>query len=138
MYAFITWGHTIEQGTRRQELNKINKLACKMIAPVRRTTPRNALEIIYDLIPLDLFGRYEALAALTRQEKTLQQDWIGKNPRLMTYIGHRHYWHTRRLQTLGQVIISDREKGLIHEKNYTVNANSLETCLLYTSDAADE
>ena len=92
MYAFISWGNSIGTGNRVKELNIINKLACKMITPVRRTTPRNALEIIYDLIPLDLYGKYEALASLTRQEKALQQDWCGYNPKCKTYLGHRKYW----------------------------------------------
>ena len=44
-----------------EDLHKINALACKMITPITQTTPRKALEIIYDLIPLDLFGTYEAI-----------------------------------------------------------------------------
>ena len=42
-----------------------------MITPVRFSTPRKSLEIIYDLMPLDLFGTYEATAALIRQKKII-------------------------------------------------------------------
>ena len=93
LYAFFTWGHMIGQGKRREALGSINKLAAKMIVPIRHTTPRHSLEIIFDLIPLDIQGTYEALASLTRQELALTQTWIGKHPKCNTYVGHRRYWY---------------------------------------------
>ena len=51
LYAYITWGH---KANRPETLQKLNNLACKMITPVRHTTPRKALESIYNMVPLDL------------------------------------------------------------------------------------
>ena len=61
MYAFYIWGHSQINGKKMEELHKINKLICKMLTPVRNTTPRKSLEVIYNLTPLDLFGTYEAI-----------------------------------------------------------------------------
>ena len=97
-----------------------------MITPVRRTTPRNSLEIIYDLIPLDLFGEYEAIATLTRLEDALKQDWIGVNPKCITYIGHRKYWYDCRLNTMGHVIYTDRVKEIVTTREYKINTESME------------
>ena len=99
-----------------------------MIVPIRHTTPRHSLEVIFDLIPLDIQGTYEALASLTRQELALTQTWIGTNPKCSTYIGHRRYWYDKRNEMLGySVRLSDREKGILTNKNYTVDTKSMNT-----------
>ena len=51
-----------------------------MIAPVRRTTPRKSLEVIYDILPLDLQGQLEAISAQKRNARILKLKWIGHNP----------------------------------------------------------
>ena len=123
---FFTWGHMVGQGKRRVALGSINKLAAKMIVPIRHTTPRHSLEVIFDLMPLDIQGTYEALASLTRQELALTQTWIGTNPKYSTYIGHRKYWYDMRNELLGYSLrISDREKGILTNKNYTVDTKSM-------------
>ena len=126
LYAYFTWGHMVGQGKRREALGSINKLAAKMIVPIRHTTPRHSLEVIFDLIPLDIQGTYEALASLTRQELALTQTWIGTNPKYSTYIGHRRYWYDLRNEMLGHSArLSDREKGILTNKNYTVDTKSM-------------
>ena len=96
-----------------------------MLTPVRRTTPRNSLEIIYNLIPLDLFGTNEAINALTRQENTLTQDWIGYNPKYKTYTGHRKFWFDMRQCLISNLALTDRDKGTILNKEYTMDKSSL-------------
>ena len=125
MYAFIIWGHSNIYGSKMNELHKINKLACKLLTPVRHTTPRKSLEVIYDLIPLDLYGTYEAIVALTRQEHTLTQTWIGYNPKYKTYTGHRHHWHETRNNLIARCILTDREKGNLETMMYTIDEKSL-------------
>ena len=63
LYAFYVWGHKASKTETLQTLQRLNNLACKMIAPVRRTTPRKSLEVIYDILPLDLQGQLEAISA---------------------------------------------------------------------------
>ena len=93
MYTFLIWGHSHINSQKMDNLHKINKLVCKMLNPVRHTTPRKSQEVIHDLIPLNLLSTYKAITALTRQEEHLHQDWIGTNAKHKTYIGHRKYWY---------------------------------------------
>ena len=77
-----------------------------MITPTRFTTPRNSLEVIYDLIPLDLYGTYEAVMLLTRQEESFQQNWIGTNSKYkMNYwiLRPRKIWALSAKTELGNV-----------------------------------
>ena len=110
LYAYLTWGHSHGVGKRMQDLHQINKLACKIIAPVRHTTPRKSLEIIYDLIPLDLQGEYEAITSIVRQDETLRQTWIGTNPKCPSYIGHRRHWYDLKNQLVGHHTLIDMKK----------------------------
>ena len=125
LYGFYTWGHSIGTGKRLEQLQRINKLACKMIAPCRHTTPRKALEVIYDLIPLELLGIYEGIATLTRMEENLTQTWIGKHPTHTTYRGHRNYWKETRDNLMGRVIYTDRIKETSDTNNFRVDEQSL-------------
>ena len=97
-----------------------------MIAPVRRTTPRKSLEIIYDILPLDLQGQLEAISAQKRNARILKLKWSGHNPSKKTYIGHRHHWNTVTLThnvDINQT--SDRIKEINPPQRYTVNTDSL-------------
>ena len=51
-----------------------------MITPVRRTTPRKSLEVIYDILPLDLQGQMEAISTQKRNARILTLKWAGHNP----------------------------------------------------------
>ena len=63
-----------------------------MITPVRRTTPRKSLEIIYDVLPLDLQGKLEAISTLKRNKNILKLRWSRLHPDKKKYIGHRLHW----------------------------------------------
>ena len=115
----------MNMGKRMEELHKINKLAGKMLAPVRHTTPRKSLEIIYNLIPLDLQGSYEAVTAITRQEDILRQTWVGTNPKHVTYVGHRRFWFDLRNEIVGRHIQIDMLKGTETTRHYSVDLESL-------------
>ena len=97
-----------------------------MITPVRRTTPRKSLKVIYDILPLDLQGQLEAISAEKRNARILKLKWTEHNPTKKTYIGHRYHWKTVILthnadtnQTL------DRIKETNPPQRYTVNVDSL-------------
>ena len=66
LYAYYIWGHKTGKVEILQSLQRLNNLACKMITPVRRTTPRKSLEIIYDVLPLDLQGKLDAISTLKK------------------------------------------------------------------------
>ena len=94
LYAYFVWGHKASKTETLQALQRLNNLACKMITPVRRTTPRKSLEVIYDILPLDLQEQLEAISAQRRNARILKLKWTGHNPSKKTYIGHRYYWNT--------------------------------------------
>ena len=64
LYGVLVWG--VAHKTMKDKLNKLNFLAVSMISNTRRTTPRLALEVMYNLPPLHLVVIQEALSAMAR------------------------------------------------------------------------
>ena len=50
-YACLVWGHSLEAETRKSKLNRINKLMVAILSNTRKSTPRDALEIMYGVPP---------------------------------------------------------------------------------------
>ena len=46
VYGAIAWGHTTRMDTRKEALDKLNRLAATMITPVQRSTPVKTMEIL--------------------------------------------------------------------------------------------
>ena len=125
LYAYYVWGHKACKTETLQALQRLNNLACKMITPVRRTTPRKSLEVIYDILPLDLQGQLEAISA-QKNARILTLKWSGHNPGKKTYIGHRYHWSTVILTlNADNNQTSDRIKETNPPQRYTVNTDSL-------------
>ena len=123
-YAAICWGPALRYETQRDKLNMVNNLAASMISNTRRSTPRAALQIMYDLPPLDLVVNYEALASLSRNKHVIVKDWPGQNKQSRTLIGHILYWE-RKAKTMGiDLEDTDKRKQDSWEKLYTVNQDS--------------
>ena len=82
-YGSIVWAHKAQTIHIRDQLTKIQRLALLHIAPVRRSTPTAALELIYDVMPLHLYTLECALKASLR---------IGIDPSWVpaTTKGHQH------------------------------------------------
>ena len=113
-YASLYWGHITRFLSKHSALDKLNRLAATLITPVRRSTPIKTMELLYDLIPLHLFIKYEAIASLSRNTHCLSLTWLGHNPSCKTYIGHRKFW-TDALATAHLSVSSvDRILSLIH------------------------
>ena len=97
-----------------------------MITPVRRTTPRISLEVIYDILPLDLQGQLEAISTQKQNSRILKLKWTGHNPSRKTYVGHRHHWNTGILTlNANSNQTSDKIKEINPPQRYTVNTDSL-------------
>ena len=64
-YAALSWSHITCFPPKHAVLDKLNRLATTLITPVRKSTPIKTMEILYNLIPLHLFLRYEAIASLS-------------------------------------------------------------------------
>ena len=126
-YGAIVWGHTTRLDTRKEALDKLNRLAATMITPVRRSTPVKTMEIIYDLIPLHLFIQKEAIASLARNRHCMILDWEGQNRYRKTYIGHLKYWQYKLQEIEIEIDENDRISDLIWHKLYTINIDSFTT-----------
>ena len=75
----------------KDKLNKLNFLAVSMMSNTRRTTPRFALEIMYDLPPLHLVVIQEAISAMARNRTVIIKEWLGYDKKHRTLIGHILY-----------------------------------------------
>jgi len=89
-YGCLVWGHRVDLKQWHDKLMGLNRLAVLSIAPVRKNTPTAALEIMYDLIPLDLFIAGEALKAWRRTEPNAPGRWDGLTQ--SNVVGHRRHW----------------------------------------------
>ena len=116
-YACHVWARDFTNKIKN-DLQKLNRLACLSIAPVRRSTPTLGLEVIYDLLPLDLHIKQLALNTMKRILPMTSSKWdgIGKNKN-----GHIKFW-TKELDKLGLItecndkIIPDR----LGNKNFEI------------------
>ena len=65
-YGAFVWAQAAQKKTVQSKLRSIQRCGLMMIAPVRRSTPTRAMEILYNIIPLHLHIKYLALATLLR------------------------------------------------------------------------
>ena len=68
-YGAIAWGHTTRLDSKKEALDKLNRLAATMITPVRKSKPVKTMEILYDLISLYLYIQKEARLGRTKSKK---------------------------------------------------------------------
>jgi ribonuclease HI len=72
-YACHVWWHK----AKAQELKRLNRLGCLLIAPVLDNTPTEAMEIIYNLPPLDLLVEKEAFLKYLNIRNCFKRSWSG-------------------------------------------------------------
>jgi len=76
-YGSVIWGQKAEANSN--SLERLQRLACLLVAPVMKSTPTKGLEIIYNIMPLDLHCLQTGLLAWMRirnQVKPVQWDGI--------------------------------------------------------------
>ena len=110
--------------TRKEALNKLNRLAAMVMMPVRRSTPIKTMEVLYDLVPFHLFIQYEAIASLSRNRHCMRLDWEGQNASRKTDIGHLKYWGYKLQEVNVQIDENDRIQDLVWHKLYYINTDS--------------
>ena len=124
LYGVLVWGVAMRHKTMKDKLNKLNYLAVSMISNTRKTTPRLALEVMYDLPPLHLVVIQEALSAIARNRSVIIKDWPGYNKKHRTLIGHVLYWENQARQIGLRLEDTDALKADKWEKLYRVNLES--------------
>jgi len=76
-YGSVIWGQKAEANSN--SLERLQRLACLLVAPVMKSTPTKGLEIIYNIMPLDLHCLQTGLLAwlsIRNQVKPVQWDGI--------------------------------------------------------------
>ena len=96
-YASMAWGHAIQTKELKAKLKSLNRLAALTIAPARRSTPTAGMEVLYDLIPLDLFLEKTAIMTNERLKNILQENWKGEN-KTGRIVSHLSFWEKRKQQ----------------------------------------
>ena len=126
-YGAMIWGH--RAADIAQKLRRLNRMAINTFGTFPKSTPTQALEIIFDIMPLHLFCRQEGLAARIRLDDVVHLDWQGENALKTHSISHLKYWSN----TLNKYQItpnhSDRCNLIRWSTGYRINKES------FTGDA---
>ena len=98
-YGAFVWAHAAAKRTNQTRLRSVQRYALSLIAPVRRSTPNRALEIIYNTAPLHLHIKALALSTYVRIGANLT--WTS-NRRIK---GHIEYAHKELPATLHNAVM---------------------------------
>ena len=82
-YGSIVWADKTLNDQVKRRLSSLQRLALLQIAPVRKSTPTAALELLYDIMPLHLFLQEHALKTAIRVG--IDPQWIPTTTK-----GHQH------------------------------------------------
>jgi len=77
-YANIVWSHVISGSVvLKQKVQRLNRLAALFLAPIRQNTPVAALEVLYDILPMDLYLKGERMKGYLRTKPLHRHRWNG-------------------------------------------------------------
>ena len=121
-YGCLSWGNAVTTKAMVNKINFINRLTAGMLSNTRNSTPRVALEVMYDLILIPLVIKREAMASFVRNREALRDETRG----------HSAKSHIQRWEQLAETWQlnkedSDRTSYNIWEKLYKVNDKSYTT-----------
>ena len=80
-YGCHLWHHKLTK-TQITKLDRLNRLCCLSLAPIKKSSPTTGLEIIYNLLPLDLHVQKIALSTRIRIQNQIQPSWDGIGSKL--------------------------------------------------------
>ena len=72
MYAAHIWAANLNDA-QKLELQKINSLGCRLMAPCWKSTPNRTLEIVWNMLPLHILAKGTALATFQRIKPLIRQ-----------------------------------------------------------------
>ena len=85
-YGCFVWSKAAQETHNQKKLRSVQRLGLAMIAPIRRSTPTRALEIIHGIEPLHL--HIQSLAMATSIRLNMKCTWATRDPGV---IGHLNY-----------------------------------------------
>ena len=118
-YGCLAWGHTITTKTMINKINSINRLATGMLSNTRNSTPRAALEVMYNLPPIPLVVKREAMTSFIRNREALSDGTKNLAPKL-----HLGKWENIAESWQLSKENSDRTSYTTWNKLYKVNEES--------------
>ena len=113
-YGSVVWANKAQSQYMKEKLKKLQRLALLSIAPVRKSTPTAALELLYDVKPLHLFVKEHALKTLVRIGTT-SPNWTPTGTR-----GHQHILMDSFQKIVKNCKIDNLTKTVVWEQNYEV------------------
>ncbi len=72
LYASHIWGANLNE-VQKLELQKINSLGCRLLAPCWKSTPKMTLEVLWNVMPLHLLIKGTAMATFLRIRPLIRQ-----------------------------------------------------------------
>ena len=112
-YGSVVWAHKAKTPPMVRKLNSLQRIALNMISGVRHSTPTAALEIIYNISPLDLFIKENSLKTAARLG--ISPKWVPQGTK-----GHQHILFVALPKSAGRGL-DDTATTMVWEKNYTVH-----------------
>ena len=122
-YGCLVWGPCLRGKGNREKIDNINRLAVAMLSNTRRSTPRDALEIMYNLPPNRTLVVKEGLLSLARNRYVIYSNWDVKG-KSVNYTSHIKYWERKAVDYNMDLEGSDKTRLIIWNKEFTVNEDS--------------
>ena len=114
------FGDKCLQETIKKSLTRLNRLASLLIAHVAPSTPSKGLEVIYNLMPLDIFFEKRASEIMARIDNQIHPTWdvIGKGKRN----GFVIRWRTASAKICNNIVKTEKiPTKIVKERNYKVH-----------------
>ena len=113
VYGSIIWADKAQKENIKAKLSSLQRLALLQIAPVRKSTPTAALELLYNIMPLHLYIREHALKSAVRVGIDPGWEPCGKK-------GHQHLLLESLPNEVSNLKSDNHRTTMIWEQNYFV------------------
>ena len=118
-YGALVWAHSITP-KQHKKLKQLNRLACMSLTPTTRSTPQAALEILYNISPLDLHLTEIGLKTFLRLKSQLDSPKYTQ-----TAPSHLSYWDSLQVSAEPLWQTDDSCNEAMWFKQYRVNRTVL-------------
>ena len=119
-YGCHVWGDKCQQETIKKSLNRLNRLACLLIANVAPSTPTKGLEVIYNIMPVHILIEKRASETMARINNQLRTSWDGiSNIKKKGLIAR---WKTKASEISNNIVQTDRiPTKLVKERSFKIH-----------------
>ena len=119
-YGCHVWGDRCQLNSIKLSLEKLNRLACLLLARAAPSTPTKGLEIIYNIMPLNTWIEKRASETMARINVQLNPTWDGQGLNKRNGIIAR--WKSFSTRISEHICNSDRiPTKVISERNFKVH-----------------